>query len=195
MKDSKIIVFIALLATTYYCYQYSMCILSDQCSSNGWCTSFGCICNSEYITYNSLFGKECNYKKKCLTGEQCNYNGFCDDTGSFCFCNKNFITFKSVDNTECNYQQKNSIMAIILHLIIGITGATNFYLENYNEGFSELIVLLLSMYYLIKSLKHEYRYYDLRIFAIVYLFWTYNFVFILMNWKLDGNRAPLSEIH
>jgi hypothetical protein len=167
---------------------------SNQCSGNGSYNiiSSYCTCNPDYITFNSTNGKECNYKEKCLTGEQCNFNGKCDETGSFCYCKKNYITFNSLYDTECNYKQKNLVIVILLHFVIGITGATDIYLENYQFGCFQLFILILSMTFLIEPVYNKIGM-KIKLFELVYFLWIYNFVFLFMNWKLDGNGAPIAN--
>lgn len=189
------ILFVCVCLFVYGFVRYRECVQTDQCSGHGWCSVVGCICDADYVTFRSSDNKECNYKRKCLTGEQCNFNGECDETGSFCHCAKSYITFKPEDSTECNYRQKNSVVALIIHLIFGGTGMTDMYLGNYMLACIQLVATVVLGYWTLKWYRYDSTRVEIEMFVCLYAIWIYNFVLILMNKKLDGNGAPLSAIH
>ena len=123
------------------------------CSGHGVCyENTQCICDEGY--YTQFVDKQCAVFKlkdfshqistiddnfNCTSSHiDCNNHGNCNIYRNKCICYDSYTTFNNKD-VQCNYKKKSQLIALLLSIFVGLTGAAWFYLGYIVYGLLQLL--------------------------------------------------------
>ena len=82
--------------------------------------------------------------------EDINEESICNGKGIYeqnnCYCLQNY---ESINGEYCNYERKKKIVAIILSLFFGFTGADQYYLGKNIRGFLKVVLPVFFFFFLL----------------------------------------------
>lgn len=71
----------------------------------------------------------------------CNNHGVCNQAGDACICDDDYATYDaSAESGECNYKRKSGLVALLLSIFVGYTGAVYFYVGEIGMGCIQLLL-------------------------------------------------------
>lgn len=75
-----------------------------------------------------------------FAAEDCNNHGVCNQAGTACICDDDYATDDAtVETGECNYKRKSGLVALLLSIFVGYTGAPLFYVGETSEALIQLL--------------------------------------------------------
>jgi hypothetical protein len=133
------------------------------------------------------------------------YNGQCLPEGT-CLCNQDFATYECPTNIECCYEKKDGLTTLLLHIFLGLVGASYFYLELHIWAVLSLLFFLIIFCFYLCGYTMSRKTTPLAkdctkiafIFAalfsgISFIFWVYFFPLIITRKIKDGNGITISD--
>ena len=147
------------------------------------------------IPYLSLFLFFQFIKTEDINEESiCNGKGIYDQNNCYCLQN-----YESINGEYCNYERKKKIVAIILSLFFGFTGADQYYLGKNIRGFLKVVLPVFLFFGLLfyifinsnKPLNESNDIYFLIPIIILLFFWFIDFFCIINGITKDSKGFDL----
>ena len=132
--------------------------------------------------------------------EDINEESICNGKGIYeqnnCYCLQNY---ESINGEYCNYERKKKIVAIILSLFFGFTGADQYYLGKNIRGFLKVVLPVFLFFGLLfyifinsnKPLNESNDIYFLIPIIILLFFWFIDFFCIINGITKDSKGFDL----
>ena len=132
--------------------------------------------------------------------EDINEESICNGKGIYeqnnCYCLQNY---ESINGEYCNYERKKKIVAIILSLFFGFTGADQYYLGKNIRGFLKVVLPVFLFFGLLfyifinsnKPLNESNDIYFLIPIIILLFFWFIDFFCIINGISKDSKGFDL----
>ena len=132
--------------------------------------------------------------------EDINEESICNGKGIYeqnnCYCLQNY---ESINGEYCNYERKKKIIAIILSLFFGFTGADQYYLGKNIRGFLKVVLPVFLFFGLLfyifinsnKPLNESNDIYFLIPIIILLFFWFIDFFCIINGITKDSKGFDL----
>lgn len=132
--------------------------------------------------------------------EDINEESICNGKGIYeqnnCYCLQNY---ESINGEYCNYERKKKIVAIILSLFFGFTGADQYYLGKNIRGFLKVVLPVFLFFGLLfyifinsnKPLNESNDIYFLIPIIILLFFWFIDFFCIINGITKDSKGFAL----
>ena len=132
--------------------------------------------------------------------EDINEESICNGKGIYeqnnCYCLQNY---ESINGEYCNYERKKKIVAIILSLFFGFTGADQYYLGKNIRGFLKVVLHVFLFFGLLfyifinsnKPLNESNDIYFLIPIIILLFFWFIDFFCIINGITKDSKGFDL----
>jgi hypothetical protein len=152
----------------------------------------------EYINQTSGLKSEFHLST-CVSDYDCHKHGWCKDGD--CECEKGWITWRN--SRQCSYKQSSKIMAFIISFIMGIVGIDWFFLSRKESlyilcGILKLLVVAgcciwspLAAKSKSKNATTAASCLSVSLAFISFIWWTIDWIRILLNSFPDGSGAPL----